>query len=95
MCVGPGKTPGGTQAGTHGTAGLNWDTDQEDNMIPGSEKKRNLFETTQYEGKKKVKHDAQIKWLTLRCVVKSLTMTSSTVVLNDKITDSLFSICKK
>lgn len=36
VCVGLGKTPGGTLAGTHGTAGLSLDTDQEGSMKPVS-----------------------------------------------------------
>lgn len=39
MCAGQDKTPGGTLAGKHGTAGLSWDTDQEGSMTPVSMKK--------------------------------------------------------
>lgn len=34
VCAGQDKTPGGTWAGAHGTAGLSWDTDQEGSMTP-------------------------------------------------------------
>ena len=40
MCAGQYKTPGGTWAGAHGTAGLNWDTDQEGSMTLVSEGKQ-------------------------------------------------------
>ena len=38
VCAGQDKTPGGTWAGGHGTAGLSLDTDQEGSMTPVSEK---------------------------------------------------------
>lgn len=40
VCAGQNKTPGGTWAGAHGTAGLSWDTDQEGSMTPVSEEKQ-------------------------------------------------------
>lgn len=40
MCAGGDKTPGGTWAAAHGTAGLSWDTDQEGSMTPVSEEKQ-------------------------------------------------------
>ncbi len=40
VCAGQDKTPGGTWAGAHGTAGLSWDTDQEGSMTPVSEEKQ-------------------------------------------------------
>lgn len=45
MCAGQDKTPGEIWAGAYGTAGLSWDTDQEDSMTPVSEEKtiRELF----------------------------------------------------
>lgn len=36
VCAGQDKTPGGTWAGAHGTAGLSWGTDQEGSMTPVS-----------------------------------------------------------
>lgn len=43
-CAGQDKTPGGTQAGAHDTAGLSWDTDQEGSMTPVSEEKQHTEE---------------------------------------------------
>lgn len=40
VCAGQDKTPGGTWAGAHDTAGLSWDTDQEDSTTPVSEEKQ-------------------------------------------------------
>lgn len=37
VCAGQDKTPDGTWAGAHGTAGLSWDIDQEGSMTPVSE----------------------------------------------------------
>lgn len=50
VCAGQDKTPGVIWAGAHGTAGLSWDTDQEDSMTPVSEDKQqqqNLFKEYQ------------------------------------------------
>lgn len=40
MCAGQDKTPGETLTGEPGTAGLSWDTDQEDSMTLESEDKQ-------------------------------------------------------
>lgn len=40
MCAGQDKTPGGTWAGAHGTAGLSWGTDQGGSMTPVSEERQ-------------------------------------------------------
>ena len=42
VCAGQDKTPGGTWAGAHDTAGLSWDTDQEDSTTPVSEEKQQI-----------------------------------------------------
>lgn len=40
MCAGQDKTPGETLIGVPGTAGLSWDTDQEDSTTLESEDKQ-------------------------------------------------------
>lgn len=49
VCAGQDKTPGETLTGVPGTAGLSWDTDQEDSTTLESEDQQNSTVRTNWE----------------------------------------------